>query len=115
MSIAEIQRFAADLTANATLRVEAEKAFEQATIPSAQVDGVVAFANAKGYGFTASELNEKVAKAKVDGKTVTDGELDTVSGGFLGPDAGGFGAFTLFLLLPTFMPSGNSSSSSPSS
>lgn len=80
MSIADIERFAADLKINAPLRVEAEKAFATAGVTS--VDGVIAFARAKGYSFTMSELNEQ-ATAKAVGKAVSDAELDTVAAGFL--------------------------------
>lgn len=74
MSISEIQRFAADVNSNAALRAEAEKAYAQA----APVDGMVAFAAAKGYGFTSNELQ---SHAKSGGKAVSDAELDGVSGG----------------------------------
>lgn len=87
MSIAEIERRATDLTINATLRAEAEKAF--AASQATSVDGVIGFARAKGYSFTESELKEH-AKAKIagTGKQVTDAELDGVSGG---ADQIGFG------------------------
>ena len=77
MSTTEIQRFAADVKSNAALRAEAEKAY--ALDPqAAPVDGLAAFAAAKGYSFTSDELN---AHAKVDDKAVTDAELDGVAGG----------------------------------
>jgi predicted ribosomally synthesized peptide with nif11-like leader len=81
MSIADIERLATDLTINATLRAEAEKAF--AASQATSVDDVIDFARGKGYSFTESELKEH-AKAKVAGagKQVTDAELDGVSGGF---------------------------------
>lgn len=74
MSISEIQRFAADVNSNAALRAEAEKAYSQ----TAPLDGMAAFATAKGYGFTSSELQ---AHAKSGGKAVSDAELDGVAGG----------------------------------
>jgi hypothetical protein len=77
MSTIEIQRFAADVKFNAALRAEAEKAYAQGSQAS-PVDGLAAFASAKGYGFTADELK---AHAKVEGKAVTDAELDCVAGG----------------------------------
>jgi predicted ribosomally synthesized peptide with nif11-like leader len=82
MSIADIERLATDLTINATLRAEAEKAFA-----ASSVDDVIDFARAKGYSFTESELKEH-AKAKVAGagKQVTDAELDGVAGGTGGTD-----------------------------
>lgn len=112
MSIAEIQRFAADVSSNAALRAEAEKAYAHAS-EAMLVNGVIAFASAKGYHFTANELTEHVT-ARVDpsDRTVSDAELDTVSAGFMG--GGGFGAFVTLLLLPAFMPSGKTSSGSPS-
>src|SRR5215207_9982108 len=64
MSIADIECLATDLTINATLRAEAEKAF--AASPATSVDGVIDFARAKGYSFTESELKEH-AKAKIAG------------------------------------------------
>ena len=82
MSIAEIERRATDLTINATLRAEAEKAFA-----ASSVDDVIDFARAKGYSFTESELKEHVkAKAAGAGKQVTDAELDGVAGGTGGTD-----------------------------
>jgi predicted ribosomally synthesized peptide with nif11-like leader len=81
MSIAEIERFAADVSSDAALRVEAEKACAQAS-PATPVDGVTAFAKAKGYAFTASELREHTtAKAEAAGSRVSDAELDGLSGG----------------------------------
>jgi predicted ribosomally synthesized peptide with nif11-like leader len=80
MSIADIERFAADLKNDATLRAEAEKAFTASSAMSAE--RVIGFAGARGYSFTASELNEQ-AKTRAGGKTVSDAELDAVSGGFL--------------------------------
>ena len=55
MSIAEIERFAADLKSNAALKAEAEKA--QADKSHANpMDRAVAFAASKGYAFTADSL-----------------------------------------------------------
>jgi predicted ribosomally synthesized peptide with nif11-like leader len=81
MSIAEIERFAADVSSDAALHAEAEKAFEQAS-QATTLDGVIAFATAKGYSFTESELKEH-ARAKVEAarRQITDDELDGVSGG----------------------------------
>ena len=78
MSIAEIQRFAADVSSNAALRGEIE-AFGQGS-KAEPLDGLTAFAAAKGYSFTADELQEQ-AKAKAAGKSLTDTELNGVSGG----------------------------------
>ena len=68
MSIAEIERFAADLKSNEALRAEAAKAQAETSI--------VAFAATKGYAFTADEVKEHI-KAK----ELTDAELDGVAGG----------------------------------
>ena len=74
MSIAEIERFAADLKSNEALRAEAEKALAETSI--------VAFAGSKGYAFTADEAKQHIkAKAKAAGKELTDAELDGVAGG----------------------------------
>jgi len=77
MSTIEIQRFAADVKSNAALRAEAEKAYAQFA-QTEPVDGLAAFAAARGYGFTADELK---AHARVEGKAVSDAELDGVAGG----------------------------------
>lgn len=72
MSIAEIERFAADLKSNEALRAEAEKAQTP----------LVTFAASKGYAFTADEVKEHAkARAKAAGKELTDAELDGVAGG----------------------------------
>jgi predicted ribosomally synthesized peptide with nif11-like leader len=80
MSIAEIERFAADLKSNEALRAEAGKA-QAETSQATPMDRVIAFAASKGYAFTADEVKEH-AKAK----QLTDAELDGVAGG-LGPRA----------------------------
>ena len=81
MSIAEIQRFAADVNSSAALRAEAAKIYAQAS-QVAPMDGVVAFATAKGYGFTVGELKEQAkVNATAAGRKVSDAELDGVSGG----------------------------------
>jgi len=81
MSIAEIERFAADLKSNAALRAEAEKTQteKQHATPLARS---VAFAASKGYGFTHEEAKAHVkARAAASGKPLTDAELDGVAGG----------------------------------
>ena len=81
MSIAEIERFAADLQSNEDLRGEAEKAQADKShdTPLARA---VAFGASKGYAFTADEAKaHATAKAKADGKVPTDAELDGVAGG----------------------------------
>ena len=80
MSIAEIERFDADIRSNAALRAEIETSAKpsQAT----PFEDVVAFAAAKGYGFTASELMEHAkTKAAASGSVVSDAELEGVSAG----------------------------------
>jgi predicted ribosomally synthesized peptide with nif11-like leader len=73
MSIAEIERFAADLRSNDALRAEADKA--QAKTP------VVAFAASKGYAFTTDDVKQHIrATAKAAGRELTDAELDGVAG-----------------------------------
>jgi hypothetical protein len=111
MSIAEIERFAADVSSNAALHAEAEKSFTQGG-RATPFDGVIAFATAKGYSFTAIELRDHVrAKTQGGGRQVTDDELDAVAGGFL---AGGSHPFTMMIgmlmtgTLLNMLPSGKS-------
>ena len=81
MSIAEIERFDADLKSNAALKAEAEKAQADKShdMPLARA---VAFGASKGYAFTAGEVKaHAIAKAKASGKELTDAELDSVTGG----------------------------------
>jgi len=93
MSIAEIERFAADLQSNEALRGEAQKA--QADKSHANpMDRAVAFGASKGYAFTADEAKaHATAKAKADGKVLTDAELDGVAGGWLAGNGGGNAGF----------------------
>src|SRR5258708_3361795 len=85
MSIAEIERFAADLKSNEALRAEAGKAQADKS-HATPIDRAVAFAAAKGYAFTAEEAKEQVkAKAKAAGKELNEAELDGVAGGWLLP------------------------------
>jgi uncharacterized small protein (DUF1192 family) len=81
MSIAEVERFVADLQSNGALKAEAQKA--QADKSHANpMDRAVAFGASKGYAFTADEAKaHATAKAKADGKVLTDAELDGVAGG----------------------------------
>ena len=81
MSIAEIERFAADLKTNAALRAEALKV-EAGTSAATPVDCVVAFAATRGYAFTADEAKGHAkAAAKAAGRELTDAELGGVTGG----------------------------------
>jgi len=73
MSLAEIERFAADLQSNEALRADAATALMSATTPT---DRVVAFAAAKGYVFTADDVTA-YAKAR----KLTADELSSVVGG----------------------------------
>ena len=80
MSLSEIERFTADLKSDAALRGEAEKA-QADTSHATLLQRAAAFAASKGYAFTADELKEHVkAKAKTEGKQLTDAELDSVAG-----------------------------------
>src|SRR5260370_2804088 len=80
MSIAETERFAADLKSNEALRAEAGKAQADKS-HATPIDRAVAFAAGKGYAFTAEEAKEHAkAKAKAAGKELTDAELDGVAG-----------------------------------
>jgi predicted ribosomally synthesized peptide with nif11-like leader len=75
MSIAEIERFAADLKSNEALRADAARAPSDASHAST-VELVVTFAASKGYAFTVNDV-EEYAKAR----KLADGELDRVAGG----------------------------------
>jgi predicted ribosomally synthesized peptide with nif11-like leader len=75
MSITEIRRFADDMEINAALRAEVERHVQSSQSP---MDGLVAFATGKGYGFTADDLGQSMRPA---GKTLSEGELDNVAGG----------------------------------
>lgn len=80
MSIAEIERFAADLKSNAALRAEAETAQAEKSHASL-LDRASAFAARKGYGFTAEEARaHSKAAAKVAGRDLDDAELEAVVG-----------------------------------
>jgi hypothetical protein len=81
MSIAEIERFAADLKSNEALRAEAGKTHAD-TSHATSVDRAVAFAASKGYAFTADKVREHAREtAKAAGKELTDAELVGVAGG----------------------------------
>lgn len=81
MSIAEIERLAADLQSNEALRAESEKhaAERPQETPIARA---VSFARSKGYAFTVDEAREYIkAKAKAAGTELSDADLDGVAGG----------------------------------
>jgi hypothetical protein len=81
MSIAEIDRFAADLNSNEALRAEAEKHAAESHHET-PIGHCVSFAASKGYAFTAGEAKQHIkATAKATGRELTDAELDGVAGG----------------------------------
>lgn len=84
MNQSELSRFVADLKSNEALRSEVEKVLS-GRAPTEQANGLVSFAASKGYAFTAEGL-ASFAKAAVDGKHLTDAELDGVAGGSI-PDS----------------------------
>ncbi len=71
MSVAEIERFGKDVEANADLMEELKKA-------GADEAAIVAFANGKGYDFTADHLKETIEKKKAE---LTEEELEKAAGG----------------------------------
>ena len=76
MSKSEVERFAADLRSDDSLRQEVDRI---TTNPLATVVGI---AQRRGYGFTLDEAKDFVrAKAHAAGKPLSDGELDHVAGG----------------------------------
>ena len=81
MSLHEIERFAADLRADAALRAEAEK------VQTEESDGTllaraVAFAACRGYHFTVDEAKAHTrARARAVGRELGDAELDGLCGG----------------------------------
>jgi hypothetical protein len=80
MSIAEIERFAADLKSNSALRAEADKSQADKS-HGTPLERSVAFAVGKGYAFTIDEARQHVkARAAAAGKILTDAELDGVVG-----------------------------------
>lgn len=84
MSLAEIERFAADIKSNAALRAEAEKSQADQS-HATPLERSVAFAVSKGYGFTVEEAKQHVqAKFAAAGRVLTDAELDGVVGAYAG-------------------------------
>jgi hypothetical protein len=81
MSIAEIERFAADLQSDDALHAEAEKSQAEKSQASPLARSV-AFAKSKGYSFTEDEAREFAkAQAVAGGKVISDADLDGVAGG----------------------------------
>jgi len=75
MSINEIRRFAGDMERDAALRAEAERHVRSSQAP---LEGFVAFAAGKGYGFTVADVEQGIRPA---GGTLSEGELDRVAAG----------------------------------
>jgi predicted ribosomally synthesized peptide with nif11-like leader len=73
MSISEVRRFASDLQTDPALRAEIDKQSQSAP---ESLDGVVALAASKGYGFTAEELRASVRFADA---LLSDDDLDRVA------------------------------------
>ncbi len=81
MSLHEIERFSADLRADAALRAEAEK-MQTEESNGTLLSRAVAFAVGKGYRFTVDEAKAHTkARARAVGKELGDVELDGLSGG----------------------------------
>jgi membrane protein involved in colicin uptake len=81
MSLAEIERFAADLKSNEALRAEAGKAQAEKSRANPMARAV-AFAASKGYAFTVDEARAHAkARARANGKELTDADLDGIAGG----------------------------------
>ena len=74
MSVTEIGRFAKDIEENADLKEELKKA-------GVDEAAIVAFANGKGYDFTAEELKAATEKKKAE---LSEEELEKVAGGTMG-------------------------------
>jgi hypothetical protein len=80
MSLAECDRFSADLQSNAVLRAEVEKIHSDKSQPA--LAGMVALAVSKGYSVTLAEAREYVkAKAAAAGQVLSDADLDGVAAG----------------------------------
>ena len=81
MSIAETERFVADLESNSVLRAGAKKSVADA-LPNAALVASVAFAASKGYSCSADQIRETAkAAATTSGNVLVDAELDAVAGG----------------------------------
>jgi predicted ribosomally synthesized peptide with nif11-like leader len=76
MSKPEVERFAADLRSDESLRREIDR------ITTDPLAAVVGIAQRRGYSFTLDEAKDFVrAKARAAGKSLSDRELDHVAGG----------------------------------
>jgi hypothetical protein len=79
MSIAEIERFAADVKSSSALRAEAKKAQTDKSHDT-PLACAVAFAVGKGYRFTVDEVKDHIrAAAKEAGTELSDAELDGIA------------------------------------
>ncbi len=94
--MSELERYAADLNADWSLRADAEKYEASANQAKTPLARAVAFASTKGYDFTLDEA-KAFAKAKGTelGLSVTDEDLERVdrfphAGGVLGILTGDF-------------------------
>jgi predicted ribosomally synthesized peptide with nif11-like leader len=80
MSRAEVQRFAADLKSNASLRQEI------GNITADPLDAIVGIAQRQGYSFTLDEARGHIqAKALANGQPMSDADLDGITGGVTSP------------------------------
>src|SRR5262245_4629733 len=80
MSHAEVQRFASDLRADESLKQEI------GTITTDPLNSVVGIAQRRGYSFSLEEARGFIqAKARANGKSMSDAELDKVTGGIVNP------------------------------
>ncbi|MCA0303894.1 MAG: hypothetical protein LCH95_15925 [Proteobacteria bacterium] len=81
MSLAEMERYAADLRSDFALRMAAERA--QADHPDGSLlSSVVAFAVSRGYRFTVEEAREVVrARSRAVGRELQEAELEGPVGG----------------------------------
>ena len=81
MSMAEIERFAADLKSNEGMRAAADKAKAEPS-QATPMDRLAAFAAVNGYMFTAAELKQQViARAQSSGKELSEADLERIAGG----------------------------------
>jgi hypothetical protein len=81
MSIAEIERFAADIKSDAALRAAAEET-QRDKSHATPLERSMAFAASKGYSFTIEEARQHAKdRAAAKGKVLSDAELDGVAGG----------------------------------
>lgn len=81
MSIAELERFIADLQSRPALRAGAGKA-QAAQTREALLEHVVAFAAREGYAFTVDEARKHMkVQGAASGGELSDAELDGMAGG----------------------------------